>query len=342
MSFPSVSVFDRRCALMVSSIVSRSRVRATGWLYVVAVLFGALDGRSAEAAPQVPEIAGEWRHIAGNPDLGELGSDAQEPVDFGIWQADDGTWQLWSCIRKTKESGKTRLFHRWEASNFHDPQWRPMGIAMRAEPKYGETPGGMQAPYVFRHAGRPVMFYGDWVNICRADSDDGKRFVRYIKSDGRTGLFSEGAEANARDPMIIRAGERWICYYTAHPGGKGAVYARTSSDLINWSESRIVAHGAPGPDERFAAECPFVAEPRPGEYYLFYTQAYGRNLRTTVLFSRDPLDFGGEAIKERIVTQLPVAAPEVFQVEGEWFIASVRRQYDGIEVAPLRWASRAE
>ena len=302
----------------------------------------AASSRSVVAAtsPHVPEIAGTWRHIAENPDLGELSSPEQEPVDFGIWRAADGTWQLWSCIRKTKEAGSTRLFYGWEADDLLEARWRARGIAMRADPKYGETPGGMQAPYVVKEGGRYIMFYGDWVNICLAESEDGKTFTRRLTPEGRAGRFSEGPNANTRDAMVIRHGDRWICYYTAHPGGKGAVYARTSTDLENWSESRIVAKGAPGYDERFAAECPFVVELTPGEFYLFYTQAYGRNPKTTVLFSRDPLDFGGENIRERVVTELAVAAPEVFQVNGEWFIASVRRAYDGIELAPLKWSER--
>ena len=45
----------------------------------------------------IPEIVGDWWQIAGNPDLGRYQTDRQQPLDFGIWQAADGTWQLWSC-----------------------------------------------------------------------------------------------------------------------------------------------------------------------------------------------------------------------------------------------------
>ncbi len=50
----------------------------------------------------MPVIEGDFWQIAGNPDLGGLTGERQQPVDFGIWQARDGTWQLWSCIRGTK------------------------------------------------------------------------------------------------------------------------------------------------------------------------------------------------------------------------------------------------
>ncbi|MBT7162538.1 MAG: hypothetical protein HN904_07140, partial [Victivallales bacterium] len=44
-----------------------------------------------------PRISSEWWQVAGNPDLGGYATAEQEPVDFAVWQAADGTWQLWSC-----------------------------------------------------------------------------------------------------------------------------------------------------------------------------------------------------------------------------------------------------
>src|SRR5690349_13975996 len=85
-------------------------------------------------SPKMPRIVGDWRQIAGDPDLGELTTAKQQPVDFGVWQAADRSWQLWSCIRGTKEPGNTRLFYRWEGANLTDSHWTPIGIAMRADP----------------------------------------------------------------------------------------------------------------------------------------------------------------------------------------------------------------
>src|SRR5438045_2064014 len=70
--------------------------------------------------PRQPSIVGQWLQIAGDPDLGELTNVRQQPVDFGVWQATDGTWQLWSCIRNTKETGHTRLLYRWEGAKLTD------------------------------------------------------------------------------------------------------------------------------------------------------------------------------------------------------------------------------
>ena len=82
--------------------------RLLPWLAALAVVPVLL------AAPAVPRLTGDAWQIASSPDLGELTVKGQQPVDFAIWRAADGTWQLWSCIRNTKETGKTRLFHRWE------------------------------------------------------------------------------------------------------------------------------------------------------------------------------------------------------------------------------------
>ena len=181
--------------------------------------------------PLSPEISGDWWQIASVPELGYLTTERQEPVDFGIWQAADGTWQLWSCIRHTREPGKSRLFYGWEGRSLTDSNWQPMGIQMQANPLFGEIPGGLQAPYVIKLDNLYRMFYGNWQDICIAESTDGKRFTRKL-FDGLTGLFTDGPHANTRDPMIIRHNNLWYCYYCAHRNEDGGIYCRTSEDFI--------------------------------------------------------------------------------------------------------------
>ena len=95
----------------------------------------------------VPKVDGKWWSIAGNPDLGQYNSSEQEPTAYGIWQAADGTFQLWGCIRKTNVGGNTRLFYRWQGDKITDTDWKPMEVAMIADPNFGETPGGIQTPH---------------------------------------------------------------------------------------------------------------------------------------------------------------------------------------------------
>ncbi len=287
---------------------------------------------------ETPQLVGDWWTVAGNPDLQHLGSEKQQPVDFGIWQAADGTWQLWSCIRHTQEPGKTRLFYRWE-SNSRDitqPNWQPRGIAMRADPQVGETAGGLQAPHVVREGDRWHMFYGDWQHICHATSQDGKNFQRVLQGLGKvTALFDEQPHANTRDPMLLRIGETWHCYYTAMLDGRGSVFCRSSSDFVHWSESREVAFGGRAGRQWWHAECPHVVE-RNGQYYLFRTQNYQGKPRSCVYRSTDPWYFGVDD-DTHFVCELPVAAPEIVLDDDQYYLAALNPQLDGIRITRLTW-----
>jgi hypothetical protein len=292
------------------------------------------------ASPLLPTIVGDFWTVATNPDVGEHAKPGMEPVDFAIWQAADGTWQIWSCVRKAKLPRGTRLFHRWEGKNLTDTNWKAMGIAMQAEEKYGETPGSIQAPFVFKHDGKYVMVYGDWVNICKAESRDGKQFERVVRPNGKTGMFSNGlAEINTRDPMVIKIGDTWHCYYTAHPHNTGEDYCRTSKDLNHWSESHTVSNGGRAKQGLAAAECPFVVEPKPGHFYLFRTYNYFERPKTLVYYSTDPLDFGRDEDDKHLLAQLPVAAPEIFKYQDQYYIACLRPKLDGIRIAKLDWVA---
>jgi hypothetical protein len=292
----------------------------------------------AQEKQLVPQIEGEWWQVAGDPDLGPLTDPKQQPVDFAVWQAADGSWQLLSCIRHTRCGGKTRLFHRWEGKKLTDKDWTPMGIAMQADPKLGETAGGLQAPHVIKIGGVYHMFCGDWEHICHATSEDGKTFTRVVGPDGKTGMFSEGTGANTRDPMVLRVGELFHCYYTAFPNQKGAVYCRTSPDLRDWSGSKTVAFGGSAGTNPFSAECPFVVHHKEsGFFYLFRTQRYGPNAQTSVYRSKDPLSFGVEDDRH-LVCRLPVAAPEIVEHEGQHYIASLLPTLKGIRISRLKWA----
>lgn len=307
-----------------------------------AVLFLLITLSSARADDLlVPSIDGPWTQIAGNPDLGELTSPNQQPVDFAVWQAADGTWQAWSCIRKTKCGGHTRLFYRWEGKTLTSPDWKPMGIAMRADPKLGEDVGGLQAPHVVRENGKYHMFYGDWNNICHAVSDDGKTFERVIQPNGTTALFSEAPGANTRDIMMLKVGDLWYGYYTAFPNGQGAVYVRTTRDFKTWSESTTVAFGGLTGTDFTSAECPHVIR-RGDRFYLFRTQQYGTNNITTVYHSTDPAMFGINQDRRYLLTRLPVAAPEIVRHEGQDYIVALNLNLDGLRIAKLKWGPKPQ
>jgi hypothetical protein len=208
--------------------------------------------------PPVPHIVGGgtaphysgWTSFIGMPDLalGPLGNTSfnsphMQPVDFAVWQAADGTWQLQSCIRNTCVTGcdadgkalqwdHSRLFYRWESpavansSTFPLHGWKDVGVVMLGEAAVGERVGGLQAPHVTKWDSTPPryhMFYGSWSYICQAISTDGKHFTRVLDGGtGRSTIFGEGEGANTRDPMLFQipsgpATSSFRIVYSAYP-----------------------------------------------------------------------------------------------------------------------------
>lgn len=309
----------------------------------IALLLVSTTLRAGDSLQQleIPEITGDWWQIAGNPDLGDLAGERQQPVDFAIWQAADGKWQLWSCIRHTNCGGKTRLFYGWEAAELTDRDWTPIGIVMQADPAVGETAGGLQAPHVIRRGGEYFLFYGEWQHIAIATSTDGKSFTRRLNRAKTVGVFAEEPGANTRDAMVLPVGDELLCYYTAYPGGKGSVYCRRASgDLTEWSDSKVVAHGGQAGDNPFSAECPHVVE-RDGFYYLFRTQKYGEKAQTLVYRSEDPEAFGVND-DSKLIASMPIAAPELIEHDGAWYIAVLNPGLDGIRLSRLTWKAETE
>jgi len=289
-------------------------------------------------------VASSWQ-----PDLGDLTgpppenpNHPQQPVDFAIWQAADGTWQLWSCIRNTKCGGMTRLFYAWEGRNLTDPDWTPLGIALQADsPRFETRAGGLQAPHVVNvplastrssdgleaRATQFYMIYGDWDYLMIQRSHDGKTFERWLYDNGKPAMFTEGEGCNTRDPCLIHIGDKWHVYYTAYPKRDGqptgGVYCRTSTDLRTWSDSALVARGGLTGTGPTSSECPYVV--KVGRYYcLFRTQRYAGPPTTSVYRSTDPMDFGiDEQADRKFVCLLEVAAPELFVHGGQWYIAAL-------------------
>jgi hypothetical protein len=320
----------------------------TSLLIALGILLGFSTCASEPEKPNkvpVPVIDGDWWQIASTPDLGDLNKSGQEPVDFGIWQAADGTWQAWSCIRNTAAKGHTRLFYRWEGKKLTDTNWEPKGVAMTSDPKLGEPEGGLQAPFVLKENGVYYMFYGDWDKICLATSTDGKTFTRVLNSKGKSDLF-QGPYRNTRDAMVLKSNGLFLCYYTGHtsnpPAGQDscAIFCRVSTNLYNWSEALNVCSGG-SPANGIAwygadSECPFVV-PYNNSFYLFRNQLYGPGGLNTQYVSDNPLLFGTGNDDSRLIQKMNVSAPEIIEFNGEYYMAALNPNLDGIRIAKLKW-----
>lgn len=321
-------------------------------LFLVFIMVNAHVLRCQPRKIPVPTISGPWKPIAGNPDLGVYHSPGQEPVDFGVWQARDGSWQLWSCIRKSKFPGTsytTRFLYGWEGASLNATDWEPKGIKWVADSTLGETPGGMQAPFTLKEGDDYYLFYGDWNRICLAKSKDGKNFDRVLNEVGQPDLFTEYEDRedgkNARDPMVLKKGNTFYCYYTSNLRGAvddGAAFCRISLNLRDWSESSIISRTPPykGNSQRYSDECPFVLYlPEYRLYYLFVTQRYGEDSQTTVYASPNAMYFGVNDDRWKVCT-LPIAAPEIVHHNGKYYLFALNPGLDGIRMASLEWVVR--
>jgi beta-xylosidase len=177
-----------------------------------------------------------------------------------------------------------------------------------------------------------------------AVSDDGTRWERHAANP----LVVDGYEA--RDPMVLRVGDRWVMYYTATDapaGGHHVVIATESHDLLHWEGRHIVYRDPTSGTGAGPTESPFVVE-RGGRYHLLIGPDWERlkasldagrydpstYRRTRVLVSDDPLHF--ELADQ--VTTIDAHAPEVVvDAEGRSWITHCGWGQGGVYVPPLTW-----
>jgi beta-xylosidase len=315
---------------------------ATGGLVLAACCrapaAGADAGGSSEA-PEVPEIAGSWQRLAAPPQLEQYHKPGVQAVDFTLYPAADGTWQLISCVRGTAYPGAGRLLYRWEGKRLTDSDWAPKGIFRTADVRLGHAEGKIQAPHCVKHDGKYYLFYSSSGAHCLV-GEDGKAFTDHKAHDGQMKFFDM-----PRDLMIFNNLDRdglWYAYFTDIAPGKYAerknhtVGARTARRLEGpWSAQKIdVGVVSPTPADAYTfvfAESPFVLF-RNGWYYRFE--------QMNVLASRNPRAWQGP-ILATLTGNNPRAllAPEIVTHDGRDYIAGSCYSKDkaGIYLAAINW-----
>lgn len=282
----------------------------------------------AEAQPCVPRV-GALKRIY-DPSAGELWP--WYINDHSVIRGGDGRWHLFGITHPEPAAPhEERLFAHATARTLTSAPWTKQPHALEADLAGGETI--LWAPHVIEHQGVYYMFYTGGgadhtqFQIKLATSTNLINWQRHPQP-----LFTDGYEA--RDPFVMRQGDRWVMYYTATSepsGGNFSVAYRTSTDLIHWS-ARAIAYrdfwwGTWGGN----TESPFVLA-RPEGYYLFIGP-WPSYVSTQVFFSQDPLNFRGPAI-----AQLPVHAPELVRdLDGKEYLTSCGWFQGGVYLTPLSW-----
>jgi hypothetical protein len=319
-----------------------------------------------------PVLDGDFWMIGGNPNLGDLQGPLavnypQECVDHHVFQSEDGMWHLWGCIRGTKVG---RILYHWRSDALINSNWEKTGEIIRASKPDGESINSMeggvfiQSPFVVKHNGEYYMFYGghntgfnkDGVSVdtdekkvesqmCLMHSKDGRNWVRHKNEKGYSSIFVGPGET--RDPALIQIDGIWHMYYAGYEYPRGdearnelvsGFWVRTSVDLINWSEEKLVHRDR---SEKFGliftdCECPHVVF-REGYYYLFRTQDYAQQ-KTHVFRSEDPYNFGIGDASDKYVCSIEVGAPEIIlDSSDQEYITSNHDLRGGTMMCKLKW-----
>ncbi|MBN2218544.1 MAG: family 43 glycosylhydrolase, partial [Pirellulales bacterium] len=184
----------------------------------------------------------------------------------------NGPWHLFGITahEPAKPMHEHHFAHATAETLLQQP-WkkRPFALSVAMEKPWREV--HLWAPHVIFHEGTYYMYYcaGDndhsRYKIHLATSPDLKKWTRHPENP----MVVDGFDA--RDPFVMRWGDKWILYYTATSepsGGNHLVAYVTSDDLIRWKD-RGVAFLDPSKGKWGGpCESPFVVQ-RGENYYLF-------------------------------------------------------------------------
>ncbi len=325
-----------------------------------------------ETLKLIPVIDSRFYSVAPEPDLQPFGLQPtstpgvqpNQPNDHTIFQTGDGKWHLWACVRDTKVG---RVLVHWLADSITQSPWKLTGEIHRAKRQAGESMVDwqqqefIQSPYVVKHNNTYYMFYGGYDSglnadgdtidpaknyneaekqICLMTSEDGYQWKRHKNAEGLSRVaLGPGA---ARDPCIVQFGNIWYMYYCGHHHRNrtcGAIYVRTSDDLIHWSDWQIAHYDKNSEGKKWLPESPAVVY-RKGYYYLFRT--HGTKSGCYVYRSKNPMNFGQGDVSGYFVTHLPrlIACEIVTTPNGKEYISTITngKKY-GILLAKLKWVN---
>lgn len=253
--------------------------------------------------------------------------------DHTIVRGHDGTWHLFGITHQEPANPEDEdNFAHATAPSLKGP-WKKQPFALSVDPDYyHET--HLWAPYVMENHGTYYMFYnggGDdhsQYAISLATSKDLYHWTRYKGGP----LFRDGFDA--RDPYVMRLGNKWVMYYTANSastGGNHIVAYRTSKDLVHWGDREVAYTDPTTGTSGGPTESSYVV--KHGRYWYLFIGPRPGYVGTDVFRSTDPLRF---RIEDK-VGHIAAHAAEVIQDRGHWYVTAAGWGQGGVYLAPLDW-----
>jgi beta-fructofuranosidase len=303
-------------------------------------LFLALLHRGNATAGETPVMvsAGEFMHIY-DPSAGE--KEKWYINDHCLIFGRDGLWHLFGITHQEPAAPlRERIFAHATAKTLLQKPWdkQPPALTYAPEPPWDEE--HLWAPHVIEVEGTYYMFYcagakdHSKYKLHLATSKDLKNWNRHPKNP----MVVDGFDA--RDPFVMRHGDKWVMYYTANSspaGGNHVVKCVTSTNLVDWGDTKVVYTDPSNGTYGGPTESPFVVR-RGTKYYLFIGPRPGYD-GTDVFVSSDPLQW---KIEDK-VGHIPAHAAEVVRdMDGKWYVSRCGWGRGGVYLAPLTWKDGLE
>lgn len=275
--------------------------------------------------------AGKFRKVY-DPSIGEKND--WYINDHCFIRGADGTWHMYGITHaEPLNPMDEKHFAHASAKKLTQEPWQKHPFALSWSPEDQER--HLWAPYVLEHKGTYYMYYcaggpkNSEYRIHLATSKDLIKWTRHPENP----MLIDGFDA--RDPMVVRVGDKWVMYYTANSeptGGNHVVAFVTSNDLVHWHNKGVAFTDPTTGTFGGPTESPFVV--RRGPYwYLFIGPREGYN-GTDVFRSKDPFRWD---ISQK-VGHIPSHAAEVIRdTDGKWYVSRAGWGEGGLYLAPLKW-----
>lgn len=254
--------------------------------------------------------------------------------DHCIIRSEDGKWHLFGITHAEPANPIDEdNFAHATANSLTQKPWKKEQFALSVDSAWGEE--HLWAPHVIYYNGLYYMFY------CAGAKDNTKYKIHLATSKDlynwerhpANPMITDGYDA--RDPFILKMGDKWAMYYTATSKAKGGnhiVACQTSEDLIHWGNKKTVFTDPSVGTWGGPTESPTVV--RRGKYYYLFIGPRDGYRGTCVYRSDNPFKWTIEDEAARIDSH---AAEIIRDESGKWYVSHCGWGQGGVYLAPLYW-----